>query len=179
MKFAKSLLITALALGATALTAFSQTNISLPNTQPYYSISNIVTANGGFLIANDIIAGGQTFTATSGTNNLGQQIQPVGVTKSLNVSFGFIVTTTNTAGASYVATIQAGTGLGDWTSLSPVLPLNPVATFGGATTNSVWSTNATYNVGGYTAFRVKTVTSAEAATTNATYSVSFACKPGI
>ena len=175
MKFAKSILIATLALGATALTAFSQTNISLPNTQPYYGISNIVTANGGFLIANDVIAGGQTFNATSGTNNLGQQIQPVGVTKSLNVAFGLIVTTTNSQLATYTATIQGGTGLGDWTSLTPVLS---VQTAGGVGTNTA-STNATYNVGGFSAFRVKQVTSGEAATTNAGYSVPFSCKPGI
>jgi hypothetical protein len=168
--------LTVLALGATSLTVFSQTNIVLSNTAPYYSISNIVLTGAGQLIANDQINGGQTFSAVNGTNNLGQPIQPVGVNKSRYVAFGFTVTTTNSVGANYTAIVQGSTGFGDWLSLTPSLIATTTSANGVTTTVS---TNATYDTGGLILFRVKSVQSADTPTTNATYSVSFSSKPGI
>ena len=171
----KIAVLTILALGATALTAFSQTNISLSGTQPYYSITNIVLSGAGTLVANDPIPGATTFSYLNSTNAAGAQIVPVGVVRSRYVSFGLTVVTTNTAGAAYSAIIQGSTGGGDWQSLTPSL----VATATASNTGGTGMTNTTYDTGGLILFRLKSIQSAEAATTNATATVSFSSKAGI
>lgn len=174
MKFLKKFL-TILALGATGLTAFSQTNIVLNGTQPYYNITNIVMTGAGTLIAGDWLQGNQTFSYLNGTNNLGQPIQPVGVARSRFVSFGLNVTTTNSSGKNYGALIQGSTGFGDWANLTNLV----VATGVAGTTTNTYSTNALVDTGGLILFRCASATNNESATTNATGTVSFSSKPGI
>ena len=175
MKKLKIAIVSLLALGATALTAFSQTNISLSNTAPYYSISNSLTLGNGLLLGPDTTLGATTFDYTQGTNHLGQQVNPAGVSKSRYVAFGLIVTTTNTVAANYTAIVQEGTGYGDWVSLAPSLV---VTTTTSATGGTVF-TNASYDTGGFTVFRLKSIQSAEATTTNAVVTVTISSKSGI
>lgn len=175
MRFIKKFLTT-LALGATALTASSQTNLSLPNTQPYYSVSNIIMTGSGQMIANDLQTGGAVFSYANGTNNLGQQIQPVAPNRSRYVAFGLLVTTTNTAAKHYGASLQGSTGFGDWANITNIILLTGTA---GATTNT-YSTNCPLaDVGGFLLLRTGAITNDEAATTNSTVSTSFSSKTGI
>jgi hypothetical protein len=173
---AKTLFAAIVALMVTFL-ASAQTNINLSNTGPYYSISNLVAVGNGYLINSDPIKGGVTFDYTQGTNALGQAIQPGGVNRSRYVGFGLVVAITISAAVNYTAIIQEGTGGSDWVSLVPSLVVTTAAG-----SNTVWSTvstNATYDTGGFTQFRVKSVQSVDLGNTNAVISIPFSSKVGI
>ena len=175
----KIAIVSLFALGAAALTAFSQTNISLSGTQPYYSISNVWLSGSGTILANDTLAGFSTnnYANAAGTNYSGGTIQPFGVSRSRYVAFGLTVTTTNTAGVAFTAVFQGSTGGGDWTTLTNLVATTVAAGAAGGT-NQAYA-NGTVDSGGLILFRVKSIGSAEAATTNATVTASFASKAGI
>lgn len=172
--------------------AKAQTNGQLTNSYsgPYYSITNLLVSGTQSILVNDpaadtAVAVIGTNNYTAGTNYQGGNVYPAGIKNSLNVAFGLVVNTTNIAAKGiYIATIQGGTGYGDWTTLgmlpcsvlsTPIAPTSIV----GTVTNNVYATNATYNVGGFLYFRCSQITINQESNYNATVSLSMSAKPGI
>ena len=173
MKKTFTLIGVAALLATVSTPASAQTNLNLSNTGPYYSSSNSVVLGSGQLLANEQVIGGTTFDYTKGTNYLQQPIDPVGVTKSRYVSFGLTVVSTNSSALAHIAIIQGSTGSGDWLSLTPSLVVTTAAGAGTA------STNTTYDTGGLTQFRTKSIQSLDGSGSNTLDTVSFSSKPGI
>jgi len=159
--------------------ARSQTNLNVNNTAPYFSASNSPAINNATVLVNDPVSpsvygvsGTNNYANTAGTNYNGGLIYPFNVTRSLNVAFGMTITTTNAAHkGGYVATIQAGNGIGDWTTIAVL----PVATGGLGT----YSTNLTVNVGAFDTFRVQQIVETGESNYTAAASIAFSSKPGL
>ena len=169
------------------VTVEAQTNLNVNNTAPYFSTSNSPAINNATILVADPVASsavGVNFTNnyanSAGTNYGGGLIFPFAVTRSLNVAFGLTITTTNASNKGlYVATIEAGNGIGDWTTIATL----PVATTGSANQNfgttNVFSTNTTVNVGGFDVFRLRNIIQSGESNYTATASAAFSSKPGL
>lgn len=176
-------IVTRIIIGVAAVLATvsvnAQTNLNVNNTAPFFSSSNSPAINNATILVNDPVApsafgvsGTNNYANTAGTNYNGGLIYPFNVTRSLNVAFGMTITTTNSAHkGSYLATLQAGNGIGDWTTIAQL----PVATGGLGT----YGTNITVNVGGFDTFRVEQIVQTGESNYTATASIAFSSKPGL
>lgn len=153
---------------------------SQANTGPYYSISNLIVVGSATILANDPVVSSAvsvnyTNNYLNGTNYSGGLLYPAGVKNSRYVAFGLTITTTNASNkGTYIGTIQGGTGSGDWVSLVPPL----VVTTTGQAAGNV-STNATYDTGGLTQFRLSSIVQSGESNYTAQATVGTSSKPGI
>lgn len=166
----------------------AQTNLNVNNTAPYFSTSNSPAINNATVLVNDPVAssavgvtGTNNYANAAGTNYAGGLIYPFAVTRSLNVAFGLVVTTTNASSKGlYTELIQAGNGVGDWTTIA-TLPVNaiPGSVNQNLGTTNTYSTNATVNVGGFDYFRIAQITESGESNYTATVTSAFSSKPGL
>ena len=182
----KKLVIIGVAALLATVSVEAQTNLNVANTAPYFSVTNSPLLNNATILANDPVAA--TAVGVNGTNNYaygtnysGSFIYPFAVTRALNVAFGLTVTTTNSAQKGvYIATFEAGNGIGDWTTIAtlPVSATTGSVNLAAGTTN-VFTTNTTINVGGFDYFRLKYITQSGESNYTATASAAFSSKPGL
>ena len=181
-------MIALLAALALPQTASAQTNLNVNNTAPYFSTSNSPAINNATVLVNDpvvstavSVTGTNNYANAAGTNYAGGLIYPFAVTRSLNVAFGLVITTTNAASKGlYIEQIQGGSGIGDWTTIA-TLPVSAVPGSVNANlgTTNTYSTNTTVNVGGFDYFRIAQITESGESNYTATATSAFSSKPGL